>query len=72
MLCLQMMTDRFFVYPTEKAMNDHCSALKGQSTFCYRYVLEYCGRKSFLDLLQEETHQEAARATFSKEQDSYS
>lgn len=48
-----MMTDRFFLYPTHSAANDHCAYLKGQ--FCYRYQLVYTGRRSFLDILHGET-----------------
>ncbi|XP_018007693.1 esterase-5B isoform X2 [Hyalella azteca] len=61
---VEMMTDRFFVYPTEKAMRDHCSRLQGQYTWCYRYVLDFCGRKSFLDILQQDTADAAAKEAF--------
>ncbi|KAK3864013.1 hypothetical protein Pcinc_030274 [Petrolisthes cinctipes] len=50
---VEMMTDRFFLYPTEHAANDHCYYIKGQ--LCYRYQLVYSGRKSFLDMLNKET-----------------
>jgi len=51
---VEMMTDRFFVYPTIKAMRDHCAKVHGHYTWCYQYVLEYSGRKSFLDVLHHE------------------
>ena len=66
-----MMTDRFFVYPTEKAMKDHCRTLKGHSTFCYRYLLDYCGRKSFLDILHQETQQHGAASAFGEVNETY-
>ncbi|XP_045603230.2 esterase E4 [Procambarus clarkii] len=59
---VEMMTDRFFVHPTDHATRDHCYYLQGKH--CYRYELVYCGRKSFLDFLHHQSPQEAANSAF--------
>lgn len=59
---LQMMTDRFFLYPTDHAAKDHCYYLKDQ--YCYRYEMAYSGRKSFLDILHQDSPHEASAALF--------
>ena len=59
-----MLTDRLFVHPTTRAMDDHCYYLK--RGHCYKYVHHYSGRTSFLDILHKETPQEAAKAAFGK------
>ncbi|XP_053633789.2 esterase E4-like [Cherax quadricarinatus] len=59
---VDMMTDRFFLHPTEQASRDHCYYLKGKN--CYRYELVYCGRRSFLDILHHESPQEIANSAF--------
>ncbi|KAG7176035.1 juvenile hormone esterase-like [Homarus americanus] len=59
---VEMLTDRFFLYPTDHAVKDHSYYLKGK--YCYRYELVYTGRKSFLDILHHESPQEAATSAF--------
>ncbi|XP_066954455.1 esterase-6-like [Macrobrachium rosenbergii] len=54
---VEMMTDRFFLYPTDHAAKDYAMYLKSYQT--YRYELVYSGRKSFLDLLHQENPHEA-------------
>lgn len=58
----QMMTDRFFVYPSDQAAKDHCSYLTKH--YCYRYEMAYSGRKSFLDILHKESPDEAVSSLF--------
>ncbi|XP_071517860.1 esterase E4-like [Panulirus ornatus] len=59
---VEMMTDRFFLYPTDQAAKDHCYYLKNQH--CYRYELAFTGRKSFLDILHQESPQDVAKSMF--------
>ncbi|CAL4177904.1 unnamed protein product [Meganyctiphanes norvegica] len=59
-----MLTDRFFLWPTDQALTDHCYYLRGMDTWCYRYELNFSGRKSFLDILHEHSPQDAAKAAF--------
>lgn len=61
---VEMMTDRFFTYPTERAMKDHCRHFKRQRDLCYRYVLDHCGRKSFLDILHSTVGGHESRNVF--------
>ncbi|KAK7081277.1 Carboxylesterase 5A [Halocaridina rubra] len=60
---VEMMTDRFFLYPTDHATKDYANYLRSYQT--YRYELVYSGRKSFLDLLhQEDGKHEMASSLF--------
>ncbi|XP_050687702.1 juvenile hormone esterase-like isoform X2 [Eriocheir sinensis] len=59
---VEMMTDRFFLYPADHAAKDHCYYLKRH--YCYRYEMAYSGRKSFLDILHKESPDEAASSLF--------
>lgn len=57
---IQMMTDRFFLYPTDRASKDYSYYVK--KYVVYRYELIYSGRKSFLDILHKESPQEVANS----------
>ncbi|XP_045137548.1 juvenile hormone esterase-like [Portunus trituberculatus] len=54
---VEMMTDRFFLYPTDQAAKDHSYYLRGR--YCYRYEMAYTGRKSFLHILHQDSPREA-------------
>ncbi|XP_027207538.2 juvenile hormone esterase [Penaeus vannamei] len=55
---VEMMTDRFFLYPTDRASKDYSYYVK--RFIVYRYELVFSGRKSFLDILHKENPQDAA------------
>ncbi|XP_042882970.1 venom carboxylesterase-6-like [Penaeus japonicus] len=57
---VEMMTDRFFLYPTDRASKDYSYYVK--KYVVYRYELIYSGRKSFLDILHKESPQEVANS----------
>lgn len=61
---MQMMTDRFFVYPTDRASKDYSYYVK--KYIVYRYELVFSGRKSFLDILHKENPQDAASSLLGK------
>lgn len=43
-----MMTDRFFLYPTEKASREHSYYLLKSGKFVFRYVMERGVSRNFL------------------------
>ncbi|RXG55568.1 Venom carboxylesterase-6 [Armadillidium vulgare] len=60
---IEMITDRFFLYPTEMASQEHSFYLRKYKQFVYRYILTYCGKKSFLDIMNKVNPKEEVKST---------
>ncbi|MCL4119514.1 UNVERIFIED_CONTAM: hypothetical protein GTU68_028019 [Idotea baltica] len=61
---IEMMTDRFFLYPTERASQDHSEYLQKSKQYIYRYILTFKGQKNFVDLLHRVNPADAAKSIF--------